>query len=83
MPAGPGTGGWSLERSTAPGLIVEYVKRPRWASVWYACAMSSGVTPSRRPPSVMAQLVDSGVRIPIRPASRAIRRVPVLMPTCA
>ena len=34
MPAGPGTGGWSSERSTAPGLIVVYVKRPRCASVW-------------------------------------------------
>src|SRR4051812_29798125 len=45
--------------------------------------MSSGVTPCLRPPSVIAQLWETGVRMPIRRASRATRLVPILMPTCA
>ena len=45
--------------------------------------MSSGVTPCLRPPSVIAKLRDTGVRMPIRRASLAILRVPTLMPTCA
>ena len=45
--------------------------------------MSSGVTPWARPPSVIAQLLETGVRMPIRPASAAIFWVPTLMPTCA
>ena len=45
--------------------------------------MSSGVTPSLRPPSVIAQLRETGVRMPIRRASLAIRFVPTLMPTSA
>ena len=44
--------------------------------------MSSGVTPCCRPPSVIAQLCETGVRMPIRRASRAIFFVPTLMPTC-
>ena len=45
--------------------------------------MSSGVTPCLRPPSVIAQLCETGVRMPIRRASLAIRLVPILMPTSA
>ena len=60
-----------------------YTRSPPLANVSYACAMSSGVTPFLRPPSVIAQLLETLVRIPIRSASRAIFRVPILMPTCA
>ncbi len=45
--------------------------------------MSSGDTPSLSPPSVIAQLVETLLRMPMRSASRAILRVPILMPTCA
>ena len=45
--------------------------------------MSSGVTPSLRPPSVIAQLCETGVRMPMRRASLAIFLVPVLIPTSA
>ena len=45
--------------------------------------MSSGVTPTVRPPIVMAGLVDSGVVMPISCASWAIRAVPTLRPTSA
>ena len=83
MPAGPGTRLPSRLRSTAPGLIVVHVRRPPRAKVWYACAMSSGVTPSLRPPSVIARLCDTGVRMPSRRASRAIFRVPTWTPTWA
>ena len=38
--------------------------------------MSSGVTPCLRPPSVIAGFVETGVRMPIRSASRAIFFVP-------
>ena len=56
---------------------------PPVANVWYAWAMSSGVTPSRRPPSVMAGFEDTGVRMPIRRAVRATRFVPTCRPTAA
>ena len=45
--------------------------------------MSSGVTPWRRPPSVIDGLVEIGVRMPIRRAMRAIRLVPTWRPTAA
>ena len=45
--------------------------------------MSSGETPSSSPPSVIAQLVETLLRMPMRSASRAIFRVPILMPSCA
>ena len=45
--------------------------------------MSSGVTPWRRPPSVIAKLCETGVRMPMRRARSATLRVPTLMPTCA
>ena len=56
---------------------------PPVANVWYAWAMSSGVTPSRRPPSVIAQFLDTGVRMPMSSASLATRRTPTFRPTCA
>ena len=45
--------------------------------------MSSGVTPTVSPPIVIAGLVESGVVMPIRWASSAIRWVPTLSPTSA
>ena len=45
--------------------------------------MSIGVTPTVRPPIVIEGLVEIGVVIPIRWASRAIRLVPTLSPTSA
>jgi hypothetical protein len=45
--------------------------------------MSSGVTPWVRPPSVIAKLWETGVRIPIRLASRAMRLTPVWIPSAA
>ena len=44
--------------------------------------MSSGVTPWRRPPSAIARLVETGVRMPIRRASLATFLVPTCLPTC-
>ena len=41
------------------------------------------MTPSWSPPSVMAGFVETGVRIPIRRAIRAIRRVPTFRPSWA
>ena len=58
-------------------------RRPSAANVSYACAMSSGVTPCLRPPSVIARFAETGVRIPICRASRAMRLVPTWMPTAA
>ena len=58
-------------------------RSPPWAIVSYAWAMSSGVTPTVSPPIVIAGLVDSGVVMPIRWASRAILRVPTFSPTSA
>ena len=84
MPAGPGTRLRRWWRSTPPpGLIVLHVRRPFCAIVSYAWAMSSAVTPCLRPPSVMAKLLETGVRIPIRRASLAIFFVPVWTPSCA
>src|SRR5437763_10948634 len=51
--------------------------------VEYAYAISSGVTPSFRPPSTMAGLVDRGVRIPIFRAIRATFLGPTWRPTDA
>ena len=45
--------------------------------------MSSGVTPWRRPPSVIARFDETGVRMPIRSARRATFLVPTLMPSAA
>ena len=45
--------------------------------------MSSGLTPCFRPPSVIARLCETGVRMPIRSASFAIFFVPYLMPAAA
>ncbi len=45
--------------------------------------MSSGVTPTVRPPIVIAGLVDSGVVMPILWARRAIVVVPTFSPTSA
>jgi hypothetical protein len=45
--------------------------------------MSSGVTPSRRPPSVIARFFETGVRMPIRRARCAIFGVPTWRPTWA
>src|SRR3954452_14661535 len=43
--------------------------------------MSSGVTPWCRPPSAIATLWETGVRMPIRRASRATFLGPTRMPT--
>ena len=56
---------------------------PLLAMVEYAYAISSGVTPSWRPPSVIAGFVEIGVRMPMRRAIRAIRRVPTCSPSWA
>ena len=56
---------------------------PLLAMVEYAYAISRGVTPSCRPPSVMAGLVEIGVRMPMRRAILAMRRVPTLSPSWA
>ena len=45
--------------------------------------LTVGVTPIVRPPIVIAAFVDSGVVIPMRRASDAIRRVPTFRPTSA
>ena len=53
---------------TGPALLdpsVPVTRSPSAANVSYAWAMSSGVTPSFRPPSVIAGFADTGVRIPI------------------
>ena len=72
IPTGPGTGRllpcW-------PGESVPETIWPPVANVSYACAMSSGVTPSLRPPSDIARFVETFVRMPIRRASRATLRV--------
>jgi hypothetical protein len=71
---------------TGPARLAPSVpdtRRPSAANVSYACAMSSGVTPCRRPPSVIARFDDTGVRMPIRRARRATFLVPTLMPTAA
>jgi hypothetical protein len=73
MPTGPASG--------APSVPVT-----RWPPVWkvsYACARSRGVRPCSSPPSVIARLLDTGVRIPISSASRATFFVPSLMPAVA
>ena len=44
--------------------------------------MSSAVTPVFRPPSVIAGLRETGVRMPSSLALRATRRRPAFMPTC-
>ena len=44
--------------------------------------MSSAVTPVFRPPSVIAGLRETGVRMPSSSALRATRRRPAFMPTC-
>ena len=81
MPTGPGAR--PSRGLSAPGLSVPYTRSPPLAKVSYACAMSSGDTPCFRPPSVIAQLVETLLRMPMRSASRAILRVPILMPTWA
>ena len=73
MPTGPSC--------AAPSVPV--TRRPPAAKVSKACAMSSGVTPSRRPPSVIAGLAETGVRMPMRVAVAATLRVPTWMPAAA
>src|SRR5262245_9440133 len=57
-------------------------RRPPVANVSYACAMSKGVTPWRRPPSGSAKLCEIGVRMPIERASAATRLGLTFIPTC-
>ena len=45
--------------------------------------MSRGVTPSFRPPSVIEQFFETGVRMPMRLAVRAMSFSPTFRPTCA
>ena len=59
------------------------IRRPCSANVSYAWAMSSGVTPCLRPPSVIAGFDETGVRMPILSASRATFFVPTWRPTAA
>ena len=85
----PSESGWlpaltSWMPTGAPGSAsVPLTRSPPWAIVSYACAMSSGVTPTVRPPMVIAGLVESGVVMPILRASRAMREVPTRRPTSA
>ena len=59
------------------------LRTPPLAIVEYANAISSGVTPSSSPPSVMDGLVDSSVWMPMSWAVCAISSVPTWMPSSA
>ena len=70
---------------TGPSFAVPSVpvtRRPPSARLEYAWAMSSAVTPVFRPPSVIAGLRETGVRMPSSLALRATRFRPAFMPTC-
>ena len=73
MPTGP--------RSGAPSE--PEIRFPPAAKLWYACAQSSVETPCLKAPSVIAGLVDTGVRTPMLVMSREILLVPVFKPTAA
>src|SRR5918999_1277429 len=82
VPFGPSTSliatGPFLSGASEPDTLL-----PSFASVEYAYAISSGVTPSSRPPSSMAGFVERSVRMPIRRAMRATRFGPTSMPSSA